>query len=388
MKLFAECHHLIINARARARVAHLRVDMIGKVEHCGSLGEFQQVALGCEHEHLVLIQVHLKLVHHLHVVACLEDIAYVVEPLVESALSLHSLVSPVGGHSPLGHFVHALCAYLHFHPFLLRSEHCDVQTLISVRLRHREPVAQSLRVGLIHVGYYRICLPALHLLQFERRVDDDTDGKQVVYSLEGAFLLLHLLPYRVNTLGAALHVELESRSLQFLSDGFDESRDILVARLFCGVEFFAYHIIYVVLEIFQRQVLKFTFQFIQSQLVCQRCIEICRLLTHLVSRLVVGVVLYLTHQSHTVGDHDKYHSHVLGERQEEIAEILAFHHRVLLVELAYAQQAVEYSRRRFAKLAPHLLYRHESVLHTRMQQYGQHCIALQSDFLNNNLCCL
>src|SRR5574344_2926621 len=168
--------------------------MIGEVENRGSLGKLEEVALGSEHEDLILVEVHLKLVHHLKVVAILEYSPDVVEPLVESSLAFHTLISPVGSHAALGQLVHPFGADLHLYPFLLRSEHGDVQTLISVGLWHREPVAQSFRVRLIHVGDDGIDLPALHLLLLERRVEDDAYGKEVVDALKATLLLLHLLP--------------------------------------------------------------------------------------------------------------------------------------------------------------------------------------------------
>ena len=94
-----------------------------------------------------------------------------------------------------GNVVHTLCPDLYLHPFLLGAENCYVQALVTVGFRNRQPVAQTFRVWLVHVGNYRECLPALHFLQFKRGVDDDAYGEEVVYALEAAFLLLHLLPY-------------------------------------------------------------------------------------------------------------------------------------------------------------------------------------------------
>ena len=144
----------------------------------------------------------------------------------------------------------------------------------------------------------------------------------------------------MNALGAPFHVEFESGCLQFLPYRFDESGYILVARFLRGTEFLAYHVIHVVLKILQREIFEFAFQFIQAQLMCQRSIQIGSLLTHLMARLVVGVVLYLSHQSHSVGYHYEYHSHVLGKRQEQIAEVFALHHGILLIQFADAQQTM------------------------------------------------
>ena len=70
-KGFAHRHKTVVDASAYAVVADVGMDVIGKVENCGALGEFQKVALRGEHEHLVFVEVHLELVHHLKVVVAL-----------------------------------------------------------------------------------------------------------------------------------------------------------------------------------------------------------------------------------------------------------------------------------------------------------------------------
>ena len=111
--------------------------MVCEVEHRRSHGKLKQVATRSKHKNLVLIEIHLKLVHRLHTLRVLQHTTYVSKPLVKSRLALHAFVSPVGSHTTLGHLVHALGAYLHLHPFLFRTEHGDMQTLITIRLRYR-----------------------------------------------------------------------------------------------------------------------------------------------------------------------------------------------------------------------------------------------------------
>ena len=132
MQWFAECHHLIIYTRACAGVANLGMYVVREVQHRGTFGEFEQVALWREDKYFVLIEIHLELVHHLHVVARLQNVANVVEPVVKACLALHSLVSPVCSDSSLRNLVHTLRPYLHLHPFLFRSKHCDMQALVAV----------------------------------------------------------------------------------------------------------------------------------------------------------------------------------------------------------------------------------------------------------------
>ena len=82
--------------------------MVGEVEHGGTLGELVEVALGGKHEHLVFVEVHLKLVHDLHTIAGLEHGTDIRQPIVQPRLALYTLVAPMGSHTSFGHFVHAL----------------------------------------------------------------------------------------------------------------------------------------------------------------------------------------------------------------------------------------------------------------------------------------
>ena len=56
--------------------------------------------------------------------------------------------------------------YLHFHPFAFRAHYGDVQRLVTIAFGHRQPVAQTLGVGLVHIRYDGICLPAFQFLLF------------------------------------------------------------------------------------------------------------------------------------------------------------------------------------------------------------------------------
>ncbi len=51
-------------------------------------------------------------------------------------------------------------------------------------------------------------------------------------------------------------------------------------------------------------------------------------------------MLCLSHDVHTIGNHDEYHTHILGKTQKQIAKVLALNDRVLLVEFLDFQQAM------------------------------------------------
>ena len=73
---------------------------------------------------------------------------------------------------------------------------------------------------------------------------------------------------------------LDASRFYFLLDRFDEAVDIGIARSLRLVQFLADMIISLILQIFQRQILQLTLQFVEAKLVGQRSIEIGSLLTH------------------------------------------------------------------------------------------------------------
>ena len=230
VQFLSEGYRLAVDFSAHAGVSDARVDVVGEVEHRGTFREVQQVALRGEHINLVFLQVGGKLVHQLQVVVAFQGGTDVGKPFVNASFSLFdALVAPVCRQSVFGDIVHSFGSDLDFHPFLLRSQNGGVQTLISVALRHAEPVAHTLWVRLIHIRDQGEGLPALHVFLLSRCVDDDSDGEEVIYTLEGALLLLHLLPDGVDALGSSLHVIFQSGSIEFLLDRLDESGDIGIA---------------------------------------------------------------------------------------------------------------------------------------------------------------
>ncbi len=382
----AEGDILAVDLAADAGVADARVDMVGEVEHGGSLGKLQQVALRGEGIDLVLVEVELELVHHLQVVACLQGGADRGEPLLHAAaVGLHALVAPVGGEAVLGHLVHALGADLHLHPLLLRTEHGDVETLVAIGLRHADPVAQALRVGLVHVGDDGVGLPTLHLLLLQRGVEDDADGKEVVDAIDTTLLLLHLLPNGVDRLGAALDMKFESGLGEVLAHRTDEALDVGVSGALRGVEFLLDQIVGVVLEILQREVLQLALELVEAQFVGQGGVEVTGLLGHLVLRLLVGCVAYLAHQADAIGDHDEHHAHVLGEGEEQVAEVLALHNGSLAVELLDADEPLEDRRHALAEV----LARQRRVIvaakHALVEHDGQQTVTAQADVADGHL---
>ena len=314
MEFLSEGDGSSVNLSAHTGVADAGVDVVGEVEYCGSLLEVQQVALWCKYVYFVFLQVGGKLVHQLQVVIVFEGCTDVGKPFVDTAFSLlDALVAPVGSQSVLCNIVHALGSDLYLYPFVFRTQHSGMQTFITVALRHAEPVAHTLWVWLIHVGDEGKGLPALHILFLSWCIEDNTDGKEIVYTLEGALLLLHLLPDRVNTLGAAFHMIFQTGSIELFLDWLDEAGDIGIARSLGGVQFVLYHIVGIVLEILQTEVFQFALQFVESQFVGEWGIEVACLFAYFMLCLFLFGITNLSHHVHAVGNHDEDDAHILRE---------------------------------------------------------------------------
>ena len=137
---------LAIDLTAHAGAAHAGMDVVGKVEQGGTLGQAEQVPLGREHKHLVVIQVGVHVAHQVHLpllATGLEHLAHLVHPLVHITLALDALVAPVCRHTALGCLVHASGAYLHFNPLVAGAIDGNVQRFITVALGDGDPVLET-----------------------------------------------------------------------------------------------------------------------------------------------------------------------------------------------------------------------------------------------------
>lgn len=182
----------------------------------------------------------------------------------------------------------------------------------------------------------------------------------------------------MDTLGAPFDVELQPSFLEPRLDRSDESVDVGVARLFGGVELVLDHIVGVVLEIFEREVLELALERIESKLMGQWRIEIAGFFRHLVLCLLVRRVADLSHDVHTVGDHDEDHAHILGKAQEQIAEVLAFDDGVFLIELLDADKSVDDTRHVVTESLAYLFHCLKVIAETAIEHRGDDTVAAQS----------
>ena len=130
--------------------------------------------------------------------------------------------------------------------------------------------------------------------------------------------------------------------LEFLVDGADEVLDVFVAFLFGLLQSCGDLCERLAVQVFERGVLELVLDGIQSQLVCQRGIQVAGLAGDIGDKLLVGVVVDGTHEGEPVDRHDEDDAHVLGKGQQQLVEILVLDSRLLLVERSDMQQAVHH----------------------------------------------
>ena len=260
---------------AHALAADVGVDRECEVEHRGSFRQFLELTVGGKDKHLLVVEIESEFTDCLAVIHlfALQHLAHALEELVHSGFALSALVFPVRCHTFLGHFVHALSSNLHFNPFVFRAENSSMQRLIAVGLGDRQPVTQTLGVGLVHICHHGISLPALGFLFLGCRVEDDTNGEQVVDTIHPALLLLHLIVDGMDGLGASFDMELQAERAQFFLHRANEGGDVGVTLLFLGIQRVRNLFIYSVIGELERQVLQFCFDYIQTQTVSQGGVE-------------------------------------------------------------------------------------------------------------------
>ena len=129
----------------------------------------------------------------------------------------------MSGKSLFGNLIHTVGANLHLYPSSLLRHKCDVQGLVTVRLRVVEPVAQTVGMRLVYLAYCHIYAEALvdFVLPLFGR-EDDAHSEYVVYLFEGDMLVLHLVPDGVGAFYPFLQSVFDTHLVESLLDGLRE----------------------------------------------------------------------------------------------------------------------------------------------------------------------
>ena len=185
------------------------------IEDCGTGGQCQQFALRGEHHYFRGKQIEFKGIEKINGawLGIVENILDSTQPCVEFRLlvALANFVSPVCGKAFFGNLVHASRAYLHFYPVAVGAHHSKVQGLVAVGLGSRNPVARTVGVQAVKVGYGRINIPAQSLfLGGVVTLKHNSHGIEVVHLLERYMLGFHLLPYGIHRFEPGLGLVLQT----------------------------------------------------------------------------------------------------------------------------------------------------------------------------------
>ena len=159
LQFVAQRNQLVVNLSTDTMTAQEGVDGECKVECRTACRQSTDLALRRKHEYLTGKQVELDGVQEVHSIRLwvVQNLLDGAQPLVELVLVLGIfllntvLVFPVSCKSLFGNLVHTVGTYLHLNPLTCLRHQCNVQCLIAVGLRLREPVAQTVGVALVYL---------------------------------------------------------------------------------------------------------------------------------------------------------------------------------------------------------------------------------------------
>ena len=190
----------------------------------------------------------------------------------------------------------------------------------------------------------------------------------------------------MNRLGTPLDVELQSRFRHLPLDRFDKSSDILVAGRLRLVQLILDKIIRFLLRIFERQILQFRFQLIQSQLMRQRSIQVSSLVCYLEPVLLVARIFDFAHHVHTIRNHNQDYTHILRKRKQQITEVFRLDSRTLRIQLVRFHQSLDDTCYVIPIFGVHLVDRQYMPLHDFVQHDTDQARTFHTDFLGNDHC--
>ena len=136
-------------------------------------------------------------------------------------------------------------------------------------------------------------------------------------------------------------------------------------------------------QIFQAQVFQFALQLVESQFVCQWCIQVGRFHRHFSLSFHIAGSFDVAHETHTVGYHDKYDTHVLCHGYEQTAEVFAFDSCTLLIQVAYAQKSMHDTCHFLSEVFLDVLQGGISTHDSTVKHHSQYRTACQSHLLSH-----
>ena len=298
---------------------------IGEVDDVGVARQRDQLALRGKAEHLIVEQLHLGVFEKLLRIGALgQNIDGMPQPGEGVGLALEQfsrradavLVEGVRGDAIFVDLVHLLGADLQFDALIARTDHGGVDRAIVVLLRRRdvvlEPSGHDRPVGMDD---------AERAVARLERLRDDAEAVDVGQLLEADRFALHLHPDRERPLAAAHHPRgdavLGEVRRQLRLDLADQIAVALGQRL----ESLRDHRMRIGIEHAERQILEFLAHFLHAHAAGERRIDVEGFLGDAAARgrqhEFEGA-----HVVQAVGELDQQHADILGDRQQQLAQVL------------------------------------------------------------------
>ena len=367
-----------VDLDAHGRIADLGVDRIGEVQRHAAARQGDQRALGREDEDLIQVHFELGVLDPvLAALAVLDDLNQMaeVQQRVTPAIGLHRLavkavgvvlVGPVRGNPVLGHTVHDLGADLHLDAQTARADHRGVQRAIVVRLGRRDEVLEPFR----HHGPGPVD-DAQGAVTIVLGLNNHAEAVDVRQGREADRLPLQLAPDRIGRLFAPLHMggdaRLAENRLDLTRHALDGAAVLQLQRLQTALDGDAGRGV----QVFERQFFQFRRDGVDADGATQRRIDFQGLAADALTLLRLDEVQG-AHVVQAVGQLDQQDPHVLGDGQNELAQVLGLT-RMLGLKLQPRQlgHALDQDGDLFAKHGGDVVAGGRGVLDHVMQQ-GRH----------------
>ena len=272
----------MIHLRTDAMAAEKRVDTECKIE-CRAVGRHRlELPFGCNYEDFRGVEVQFDGIEEVQGVRLwvVQDFFDGVEPFFQFVFAVCCrfaafFIFPMSGKSLLCHLVHSCGADLHFYPLARLTHERDMQSLVAIGFRVSQPIAQPFGMRLVYTAGTHVDAEAFADFVFcPLRFEDDSYGQNVVDFFELDMLVLHLAPNGIRCFDACFDGIGKPHLIQCLADG---AREIFKEGFTMGAglcQFVDNLLVFLRMLVPETQVFQFFFDFVQSETVGQRRINI------------------------------------------------------------------------------------------------------------------
>ncbi|MNQ51636.1 hypothetical protein D3C85_656240 [compost metagenome] len=334
-------HHDAVDLGAAAAVAHVRVQVVGKIDGRGAHRQLQHARLRRHDEDAVVQGGGFQLFHPLALDFFLahDGVGHFRFPgqqlaqpgdlfvvfLAGKVRAALFLVAPVRGHAVFGKAVHFIRADLHFQRTAILGRHHRVQRLVTVGFRPRNVIVEFFRDGgpdIVDHAQHRVA--GFHV------GNDDAEGTHVIQGRKIELLAAHLVPDAVNVFRAAKYFRLDTGRSQFRLQAQNRGGNKTLAHHALFFQHLGDAFIRFRFDEAERQVFQFPLQLPDTEAVGQRRVQIQSFLAvltrHFVEQLQVGKV---TQGRHAGGQAHQHDTHVGSHRQQHLAQGFHLGHGLL-----------------------------------------------------------